>query len=519
MDKLIKNNIWKKKEFPLFLLGITLLISIFSVDLTNNLGTDYGIYFSNGYYIRNGLVIYRDFWTHKTPLLPIVLSVWIRIFSGGFLSAWFFLLFTYICSFCVIIFCAWKLDLKPISSLVSGFVWIIFAGFHNLDPTRNGVLNIIAGNFELLALTILWVGITQKNKLPFALLVGFFSGLAFLTRQTSALIFLSIFLWVFFITEGKLIYSKIKFFSIILISGVSTIGILLLFLLGQGLTIAQIIDQIFVFNQVYSNGFLPNLLNLDYYVEWARLIITSGLLIFILAPLYLIGEMLVKRTSDNRLIIALFCWLIISALSILISPKMVHYYSLAILPPGSLLFGIMVEKLLFFRYTSIPKFVILGSIFLYCLFLPFSTEIPKVIESIRIIRSPQNSVFETNQRLNQELIEVIHKVAPSKEDRILILSATRIEIYSFADRLPAIKYDNTARLLYNITNNEYESWLNLISATPPNAIIVYSPPIIDNNSNKHGRDLSTLVRIYKFITKNMVMEAKFENGTEIWIWG
>ena len=69
--------------------GLMLLVCVgilFIPDFGTYLGTDFGVYFNSGKLLTQGMVPYKDFFDHKTPLIYFYFAAWIKLFGTGWFS-------------------------------------------------------------------------------------------------------------------------------------------------------------------------------------------------------------------------------------------------------------------------------------------------------------------------------------------------------------------------------------------------------------------------------------------------
>jgi hypothetical protein len=483
--RLLSNH---KRFIILYLLGIAALVCIFySVDFLKNLGGDYAFYFSNGWFLHNGLKIYVDFWTHKTPFLAMVLAVWIGIFGSSFYSAVSFLfIITILCSYSVFALSSEMMLSRGICFL-SGFLFALFTSMHGVDPGRDGVIILLASMFELLSLVMLIRGLRRGSD-RYLFFSGFLLVVAVASRQTSLPIYFFLFV-VIIIFKG--LKSKGRTFQHFLVMSIGCIGastLFLTYLFSQGVSIRILWEQLINFNILYASWFRMDLLSWIY--SWILIGVRSllffsatGLAFLVIRLRYLIKYR--SLISSDWILLSLF---VAHLISLWLSAKSISYYALLLFPELSIMASIVVVKGISSGIHSdgisnINKLrwtrLIMASIILMIL-------IPLAYEGKSSYNQLKDAIADgylTNIRslpgFKDDLVvaQKIQEIVKNKTDRIWLFQYGHDMVYVLSNRMPAISFTQCAPLNSEAgypdqIKQNYDNWVGQFLKNKPKIVII-----------------------------------------------
>ena len=480
--------------------------------------------------MSKGLLPYIDFWTHKAPLLVMILSGWISLFSHSMVSAVIFLiLVTIIASYLVYAFSN-ALGLGFPVAIVALLGYVFFTATHLLDPTRNGIIVILASVFEMLAVINLITGLKQGTRQRL-LLSGFFVFLAFATRQTAAITYLGLMAIIFVTNRKKNLRQALEQAMIVSLGSIIAAAGFIAYFVLKKIPFDMIWDQIYTFNINYAAGYQAKFT--DWVFGWMDLLQRSKLHIIgigVLAYFIGIGIRLVKRmeirTADWMLIILT----VLHSLAIYLQHKVQIIYFLQVLPEASVMTGIALADAFggervqnikdFFKGWSSVAFVVASLLFL--LLLPLKDE---ALYSYGTIQAAKENGYLQNIEYRPEYLVArkVQELAPNSADRIWVFGFGD-EVYMYADRLPALTFTDAARLQYVLSPEDYGIWLDQFMSARPTVVVSYvtqawmeankNKPVIDDG----GRSTENLLKIAEFITENMTRVSYELDTPEIYIW-
>ena len=516
----------------LALLGIlaTLSTLLYGVDFISDFGTDYSVYFSNGWFMSKGLLPYMDFWTHKAPLLVMILAGWISLFGHSMVSAALFLIMVTVIASYVVYALSNALELGLPVAILSSLGFVFFTATHLLDPTRNGIIVILSSIFEMLAVIILLKGLKHGTR-QHLLLSGFFVFLAFATRQTAAITYLGLMAIIFVANRKKSIRQAFEqAMTVSFGSVIAAVGFIAYFVLNK-IPLDLIWDQIYTFNINYAAGYQVEFT--DWVFGWMDLFQKSKLHLIgvgVLAYFIGTGSRLVKRIEIRMADWTLIILVVLHSLAICLQNKVQIIYFLQLLPEITILTGIALVDALggkqiknikdFFKGTSSVAFTVASVLFL--LLLPLKDE---AIYSYGIIKAAKENGYLQNPENRPEYLVArkVRELTPDSQDRIWVFGFGD-DIYVYSDRLPALAYTDVARLQYVLSPHDYDTWLSQFMAGKPKVVVSYftrdwleankgQPVLYDS-----GRNTENLLKITEFITENMTQVPYELDKPEIYIW-
>jgi len=234
--------------------AIAALVSLlYVVDFVKDLGGDYTFYFSNGWFIHEGLTPYADFWTHKSPLLVMALGAWIGLVGVSHYAAVAFLIVTTILAAYAVFRPGIGDEIGRRVSILSATIFALFASLHTLDPDRHGIIIVFASIFELGALILLIAGLRQTSD-SCLFLSGVLMALAVASRQTSLILYAGLLAIILVYNRAKAIRQAICQCIVVTLGCASAGALVVVYLLAHGVDAWQLWDQIVRFNILYTQG-------------------------------------------------------------------------------------------------------------------------------------------------------------------------------------------------------------------------------------------------------------------------
>lgn len=396
---------------------------------------DEGIYQVIGSSLNNGMLLYKEVFDNKPPLLYLLYSFFnsdqftIRLVSlifGVFSTIVFFLL-------CKRLFKAQK----KICYISTAIFTILFG----LPVFEGNIAN--AENFMLLPIvTSGLLVVTQKNFF----IAGIILGLAFLFKIV-AIFDLSAFLAFCFVLNFNSIKRNLNLYSIILGFSIPIAFTSLYFIVNGAFT--DFIKAIFLTNISYVNygnkiGNLPLLLFIK----------TVILGIFVL-------YIFIKRKKINESSLFILVWFAFSVFNALFSQRPYTHYILVLLPSFSLMIGLIFFDNKYRKKISI--FLLITLIVLAKIFgIPkFDKNISYYQNFILYIKNEKTTIsyqsfFDHNTPIDYEIARFI-KPKLHKDDKIFVWG-NNAQLYELTNTLPITKYV----VAYHITN--YKDGISVLAS-------------------------------------------------------
>lgn len=512
-----------KQKLTLLVFLIILTVSFYAIDYNSDFGTDYEVYFSNGWFLTEGMLPYVDFWTHKTPLLPFVLAGWIGMFGHSIGAAVSFLIVITVAASYAVFELAKVLDTNRTAAVIAALCYVFFSAIHLLDPTRNGGIIIFASLFEILSVITLIAGLEKRKRLHL-LTSGILVFLAFAIRQTSAIIFLSM-LAIIIIANKNNSKHVARQIGILSLGSIIAVVVFILYFVINQVPFNIIWDQIYAFNIQYASGYAGPWT--EWVTGWMSSLHNSKLhLVGIGVLAYFIGFCtgIVNRTglkiSDWILLIILISHMVV----IFMQQKVQIFYVLQLMPEACIMTGITITNALgeknIHSFKDILKNIFqkpfLAASLLLMLILPTKDEL------LHIYTTAQTPQEITNNK-NHPIARIVRKLAPNADDRIWVLGFGD-DIYMASGRLPAISHTNAARLQYALSPEDFDSWQDQFIEGEPKVVVSYltrnwmeitkNEPYVDEG----GRSKENLLEIVEFISTNMKWVPYELEIPEIYIW-
>jgi hypothetical protein len=469
-------------------LAIAVLVSLlYAVDFVSELGGDYAFYFSNGWFLHNGLRPYVDFWTHKPPFLFMLLAVWIGLFGSSFYSAVAFLIVaTILCSYSVLVL-AYVMRLSRGICFLSGVLFAVFASMHALDPARHGIIIVLASIFELFSLAMLLVGLRRGSNFHL-FSSGVLIGVAVASRQTSLTVYLGL-LAVIFAFNGLKVVRRAFHQSVVVSFGFAGVGALFLFYLyANGASFRILWDQLYRFNILYAQTFSNSTSVLGWIYFWTTEVGSAqGLLLFSTAGLAYVLSNLTEAIRKRP--IGINAWMLLSLLfahftSLWLSAQRMPFYILQSLPEASIIASIVIASAVLggdgSGEASEPH-VLRGKAFVVAsvvmmLLVPLAGECSYVIHQVRQARAG-GYLAETENlpSYEAEVTKKVQEIATNENDRIWLFQWGHDFVYVISNRLPAISFTQSPPLEHVLYSDDsiYRAWHDQFVSNKPKVVVSY----------------------------------------------
>lgn len=316
-----------------FILALAFFLKLPSIFEPSHYG-DEGIYQVIGQAMRRGAILYLDIWDNKPPLLYLFYST----FDGDQFSLRLLSLIFALLAIVAFYFLAQEIFLKRLRIIF--LTTLIFAVFISLPLLEGNIAN--AENFMFLPIILAFLVVFKnsiKLKTSHLLVSGFLLGLAFLFKIVAVFDFgaLFLFLLILFWEKRK---KQVRADFLLALSFVLPLALTTVFFLSQG-----------VFREFLSASFSQNVS----YVAWGnKFLIAQGWLVF---KLFLLGLFCLflfwKRKELERGQLLIFLWLGFSLFNAFFAQRPWTHYLLVLVPPISLLLGILFATAKFRTLTFI----------------------------------------------------------------------------------------------------------------------------------------------------------------------
>jgi hypothetical protein len=442
---------------------------------------DEGIYLTIGQGLRQGLVLYRDIYDNKPPLIYLLAAL-----GGSLFWLKFILLVWNLIT--IVLFNKLAKFFFPKKENFSFLLTTIFAALVSLPALEGNIAN--AENF-FIGLIIAGVWFFWQKKYRGA---GLFMGLAFLFKFPPLFDFAALLFFILFSIENRKDLQKKgkEFFSLV--------G---WFLLPFLITIIySILRGNFV--QYIESAILANF---SYTLSWGGGafsplgLTTRGIILFLLLGMFFKG----RKKWQNEKILFLSLWLALALFGALLSSRPYPHYLLQIVAPFILLTAALFAQKNNWRerqnwFLGLPLFLSLAAFFLYGFQTYRTGSYYQNFLALVLGQKDKPAYFSWfDARVNQTYAlasQVVEKV--SQEERIFIWGDDP-NIYALSRRLPATRFT----VSYHVVEKKaYEETLRALKEEPPRLIIV-----LDN--------APSFANLMAFLGENYLFLGK-EEGGQIW---
>jgi len=442
---------------------------------------DEGIYLTIGQGLRQGLVLYRDIYDNKTPLIYLLAALSGSLFWFRFiLLVWSMITVAFFGKLAKTFFS----KNEKLSFLSTAF----FAVLTSLPALEGNIAN--AENF-FIGLIIAGVWFFWQKKYRGA---GLFMGLAFLFKFPPLFDFAALLFFILLSLEEKKDFQK---------KGREILSLLGWFLLPFLITIIySILRGNFI--QYIESAILANF---SYTLSWGGGafsplgLATRGIILLLLLGMFFRG----RKKWQNEKILFLSLWLALALFGALLSSRPYPHYLLQIVTPFILLTATLFAQKNNWRerqnwFLGLPLFLSLAAFFLYG-FQPYKTgSYYQNFLALALGQKDKPAYFSWfDSRVNQTYalaFQVVEKV--SQKERIFVWGDDP-NIYALSRRLPATRFT----VSYHVVEKKaYEETLRALKEKPPRLIIV-----LDN--------APSFPDLMAFLGENYLFLGK-EEGGQIW---
>ena len=448
-------------DFPNWVLAILVLALILRIPsfFEPYYYGDEMIYLTLGQGIRHGLLLYRDIFDNKPPLLYLTAALAGNLF-------WFktILAFWNIVTIAFFYKLAAKLFAKKESvQMVSTF---IFAVLTTIPLFEGSIVNaeLFMVGFTIIALYILLSENLNSKKI---FLAGILFGIGTLFKVPAALDAPIIVVYWLITTDFK-DWGKVIKHSLVLFSGfILPIIISLLFFFLKG-SLSSYITAAFLQNVGYLSSYRPGDVQKSFLVRNAPLLIRA-LIVFVGVVILYLSR---KKLSKNFI---LFCvWTFLGLFAVTLSERPYPHYFIQVVAPVSFLLGLFfADKSVEQALTVLPlalsffvpvyyKFYYYNTSAYYQRFINFATRKTDKTEYFQDFGSTVNRNYQIADFL-------VNSSLPN--DKVFIWNSDSATIYALSRRLPPIKYVAD----YHVTDYSNTTEIaNEIIRRPPKFIILAS---------------------------------------------
>jgi len=436
MMKLTKDS----KLIKVILTGLFSLFLALALLLPKNPGLypypsrDSGVFLYTGWRILNGEMPYTSVWDHKPPFVYLINSIGMWMAGGSVWGVWFLRLLGLTFSI-YIIFVILEKHFSKWVAVVASIVWVAnlppFLGFGNFTTEYTIPLQCLS-----LFLTIKALEKFNKPYLSF-FVIGLLGGIAFMTKQTSIGLWLSIGLSLVVIMLITKEYKKYSSSLAGLMSGaVAVILVVLAWFYYKGI-VSDFWDQAFMFNFSYiGRGDSNAVLKLFKFFNPAQLgeisLYYCSLLAILIATLRFIykPKKLISNPLNSILLITIIDFCLEYLLSHM-SSNIYEHYLLTFFPSMAILFGFLLSYLnqhifVFLSKSNKQKYFVLILVILF--------------SSYPIINVWEKAIFDRsyNFSLNEGVIKYVS--ANSEPDDTLLTWGAETMINFYTKRVAPTRY-------------------------------------------------------------------------------
>lgn len=518
-----------------FVVCIILFAGIIRIpSLTQPLGPDQGIMAVIGEGILHGKLPYRDFWEMASPAIFFTYALIFKIFGVSMAAIPLSdMLVSMLTTFLIFILAKsiWNKKVGFVSALLFAFFSngvrlgmhsagnIAFGTFWYIAQRETFMLPLIVGSFYFILESE-----RRENSMLFILISGFLSGLAFIYKFPSLLIFLCIFLY---LNLSSIIAKKSNAITNVVKKNINLAAGFILALIPFILyfSLKGALNEMFdiIFGYVYSvygqsNHDILTVISIGlrhtFFLAKENFILW---IFFIVSPIYIIIN---ERTKENLLMVA---WSFVAILYVISHQEFFGYHYLMVLPPFSILAGYGIIKIFgpgvnFHRILSLElgKSIIIFTIMINIIFFmtyahPYYTKF-FLYKTHKITKEQYYSYFDAYPKHDYSF-PADYKVAQyilnhsNENDRIYSLGGIESTIYFLTKRRSPSRFIFSWILFYYAHGKTQEAkeyrkeLLNDLKAKAPKFIVTV-------------RSLDTFKQftdIYNFVHDNYTLAKVFQD--------
>jgi len=485
---------------------VMIVAALMLIDLTRDVSADYGFYFSNGWFITQGLIPYEDFFTHKTPMFPVIIAGWITVFGTSLLSVWLLKMSLILSLTGTTYYTARTMGFVRSIALIGAGLTALFSASHLIEGKDHGLIVIVASIFEMLAIAWTFAIIQRRSSRKYGLAVGIAIAIGVAVRQSAAFIlpFLIVALFINFVGKDRRLAIN---GAIWIIAGFVVTGVLLVLVyLAAGGSFSTMYDQVVSFNVVRLSGLRQNSFDLvhdwfQYAVVSSRVVIGRG--IAATAVLVLGRKRPVENLQANRLLLLAMLGV---GIALFAQGQFFNYYYRQVVPIGSLLVAVVFVRMSS-EYVSlrdlpvVRTFVVVALVTLVFL-APMQHEFQTQLFMFREYRAaPANQGLGGHELA---LSKFLNSRRPEGDFKILVLGANIDEVYAYARALPASTFTNMVPLQWTgyLTDEEFDEWFAEAKASDFDIVLDRNMLLDPENPNPRiGRFIEAADELTKDLTR------------------
>ena len=392
---------------------------------------DEAIYLAVGQGVRQGLLLYRDIFDHKPPLIYLIAAL-----SGSLF--WFKTVLLVVNSVSIVVF--WKLAVlvfknksKPVflSSLI--FTLLTTLPFIEGNLVNSEVLMLLPTLFSFYL-----VADPVKNTPRRTFLAGLVFSLSVLLKVPGIFdVFAVGFFWVISIRNRKSFIRVVKHSAALFLGIAIPIFVSVLYFAVQGALLAY-----------WEAGWSQNF---NYISRWVGGGASgqSGLVWRVVVLVGIMAVLAVLRRFFSPRVLFLCVWFVFSLFAALLSGRPYPHYLIQVVPSFCLLLGVLGFGLFRERFLPIPFFILLSVSVLYYKFYYYPTgSYYKNFISFSLGQKTKDEYLAAYDKKTLRTYSLATLIAnrTGEDDRVFIWG-TAPEVYALSRRVPPIKYVTSFHLV------------------------------------------------------------------------
>ncbi len=385
---------------------------------------DEAIYLTLGEGIRQGLLLYRDIFDHKPPLIYLLAAL-----SGSL----FWFKFALLVSTCTSIVLFWRLANKLFDGLNITLVASIVFTLLTTLPTLEG--NIANSELFMLAPTIgaFFLLSDPKNvTVTRTFLAGLLFSVSFLYKIPGVFDFLAIVAFWVYVAKTRISFKRV----------LSYLGILAL-----GLFIPIFISVVFFWLRGAAGPYLQaaGIININYISRWGSQAsegVGTGFLFRTIVFGGILGVLYLLKKYFSFKVLFLGLWLTFALFAALLSGRPYPHYLIQVVPPFSLMLGVLAFGKLKERFLPIPFLLILAGAVLFYNFSHYQVY-PYYSNFLAFVlgQKTKEQYFQSFDRRIPRIYALSEMLISrtARSERVFIWG-TAPEVYALSRRLPPVQY-------------------------------------------------------------------------------
>jgi len=498
------------------------LCSIVTLPIYNNILRDSGIFLYGGQEILNGKIIYKDFWSHTTPMIFFINALGLS-FGLGVLGVW-------LVEFILLGFSLVYFTLSMIKHFgfwvgsISGIILSVLLRSPSILEGGN-LSEIYAVGFILILITYV---VNNKDKKVRWIFPGFLSVLIFLTKPSLVAVPISISLWLLYDLLRK--KDKNRLLSITyFILGIIITTLVTIIILGVFGILRDFWDAVFVYQRSYLNmadfskfELVKNLIKVLFSHHFENIIMFSLFSAVIIFSY--------KYFNDDNLRIFFFIVVIglfLNLIFIMLPGTFYGHYFYSLIP--IVIIGILLFLVILFSkiFTIVSKNYMKALIIVFLFFLiGFFYPVYQISKSyIKLVDlTPTHFLQAKNKDKSETMTANYIKSIPEEYD--IFLWGAEPKFYFLTGRECPIKYMFVYPMLTEgyFTKEKFDEVFYKLSNDPPEVIIDVSNakvPPLDKTDRENfqyikGYNWGGITPFYTFVEENYLLTDIKVPGEESW---